>query len=114
MLKIDGVVMPTPTDIQQGIMDLSDAKRNTKGDMRIQRIATKRKFELSWGYLSKEDLRKLFNAVSPIMFEVEYIDPLDDAKKTGSFYAGDRNVSVLDYIDGNIRYKDAKFNIIEI
>lgn len=113
MIRIDGVVIPTPSDYQIGIMDLSKAERNALGTMIIERIATKRKIELSWNYLSKENLSLLFNLVSPVFFEVVYIDPQNGGNKTGTFYAGDRTAGALDYNNGNIRYKDIKFNLIE-
>lgn len=113
MIKVNGVVIPTPSDYQVGIMDLSKAERNARGTLIIERIATKRKLELSWKYLSKEDLSRLLKLVSPVFFNVEYIDPQDNMKKTGTFYVGDRNMGALDYRNGNIRYKDIKMNFIE-
>lgn len=113
MIKIDGKEISTPSDYQVGIMDISKAERNARGDMIIERIATKRKLELSWRYLSKEDLSALFAAVSPVFFKVEYIDPQTNSTRTGTFYAGDRNAGALDYLNGTIRYKDIKFNVIE-
>lgn len=113
MIKINGVELPTPSDYTVGIQDISKAERNANGLMIIERIATKRKIELSWKYLSKEDLSKVFNLVSPVFFTVEYIDPKENAKKAGTFYAGDRTAGALDFIDGNIRYKDVKFNLVE-
>lgn len=113
MIKINGVELPTPSDYTVGIMDLSKAERNARGTMIIERITTKRKIELSWNYLNKEDLSKVFNLVSPIFFNVEYIDPQENKLKTGTFYAGDRNAGALNFVNGNIRYKDIKFNLVE-
>lgn len=113
MIKIDGVVIPTPSDYVVGIMDISKAERNANGTMVIDRIATKRKIEMNWRYLAKNELSNLFKAVSPIFFMVEYIDPVDDEIKTGYFYAGDRKSGALDYINGKIRYKDITVNVIE-
>lgn len=113
MIKINGVDIPTPSDYQVGIQDISKAERNANGTMIIERIATKRKIELSWNYLTKEQLQQVLNAVSPVFFTVEYLDPQDNATRTGTFYAGDRNVGALDYIDGKVRWKDIKFNVIE-
>lgn len=113
MIRIDGVVIPTPGDYTVGIMDLSKAERNANGTMIIERVATKRKIELAWKYLSKEQLSDLFNRVSPVFFEVEYIDPQDNGIKSGTFYAGDRKAGAIDYINGNIRYKDISVNLVE-
>lgn len=113
MIKINGVDIPAPSSYTVSIMDISKAERNVKGDMIIERIATKRKIELLWKYLSKEDLARVFSLVSPVFFEVEYIDPQTNDKKIGTFYVGDRSAGALDYSDGNIKWKDIKFNLIE-
>lgn len=113
MITIDLVKIPTPSDYLVGIQDISKAERNARGTMIIDRIATKRKLELSWKYLSKEDLSKVLKLVSPVFFQVDYIDPQDNAVKTGTFYCGDRTAPALDVRNGVIRYKDVKFNIIE-
>jgi len=113
MIKIDGRNIPTPSDYSVGIQDLSKAERNARGDMIIERIATKRKIELAWKHLSKQDLQLVMNAVSPVFFKVEYLDPQTNSTQTKTFYSGDRNVGALDYINGEIRWKDIKFNVIE-
>lgn len=113
MIKIDGVDLPTPTEYRVGIMDISKAERNAAGTMVIDRIATKRKLELNWKYLEKSELSRVLKLVSPVFFNVEYIDPQENRKKTGTFYCGDRKVGALDYRDGQIRWKDIKFNLIE-
>ena len=113
MIEINGTKIPTPSDYKVGVMDLSKAERNVAGTMVIDRIATKRKLDLSWNFLSKEDVGRLFRAVSPVFFTVRYTDPLDNTRKTGSFYAGDRNAGALDYQQGKIRYKDITVNLIE-
>lgn len=113
MIKINGVDLPTPSDYSVGIQDLSKAERNANGTMIIERIATKRKIELGWKYLSKEDLSALFNLVSPVFFTVTYVDPLVGGNKTGTFYCGDRSAGALDFVNGKIRYKDIKFSLVE-
>ncbi|MFS8540752.1 MAG: hypothetical protein LOD89_01500 [Tissierellales bacterium] len=109
MIKIDGVELPTPSEYTVGIQDLSKAERNARGTMIIERIATKRKIELSWKYLTREQLSQVLNLVAPVFFTVEYIDPQENKRKTGVFYCGDRSVSALDYRNGEIRWKDIKF-----
>ncbi len=113
MIKINGAEIPTPTDYQVGIMDISKAERNAAGTMVIDRIATKRKLELAWKYLSKSDLSQVLTAVSPVFFQVEYVDSQTNSNKTGMFYAGDRNCGAMDFINGQIRWKDIKFSLIE-
>ncbi len=112
MIKIDGQVF-TPFSYKVGIYDISDAKRNAFGDILIDRIATKRKLELTWRYLDREELARLLAAVRPIFFQVTYPDPEENMEKTGTFYVGDRFVNAFDYKNGKIRWRDISFNLIE-
>ncbi|WP_142414385.1 DUF6711 family protein [Hathewaya massiliensis] len=113
MISINGVELPAPTDFQVGIMDISKAERNARGSMIIERIATKRKLELALKNLSKEEVSKILKLVSPVFFNVTYVDPQDNSTRTGVFYCGDRNIGMLGFINGQIYYKDVKFNLIE-
>lgn len=113
MIKVDGVVLPTPSEFKVNIQDLSKAERNARGTIIIERIATKRKLEFVWSYLTKEQLQLILNAVSPVFFEVEYPDPQTGEMRRGTFYAGDRGVPMLDFKNGVPRYKDLRFNVIE-
>jgi hypothetical protein len=112
-IKINGVDLPSPSEYAVGIQDISKAERNANGTMIIERVATKRKIELSWKYLDKDQLAQVLNAVSPVFFEVTYIDPQDNGIMTGTFYCGDRKCGMLDYKNGVPRYKDVQFNLIE-
>lgn len=107
------IAIATPTDMQISIMDLSTAFRNAKGEMSIDRIATKRKLELRYAYLSRTDLSTILNAVSSIFFDVYYTDPQTNSSRTATFYVGDRNTGLLDVQNGIVRYKDVAFNLVE-
>jgi hypothetical protein len=113
LIKIDGVEIPTPKEYLIGIQDISKAERNANGTMIIERIATKRKISVAWDYLDKDKLSQLLNAVSPVFFTVDYIDPQDNGSKSGTFYCGDRNCGMIDFKNGVPRYKDVKFDIVE-
>lgn len=113
LIQINGVDIPTPSEYTVGIMDLSKAERNARGNIIIERVATKRKIELVWEYLDRFQLSQVLNAVSGVFFQVAYIDPQDNAVKTGTFYVGDRKAGALDYRDGKVRWKNIQFNLIE-
>jgi len=113
IIIIDGVEIPAPSEYSIGIQDISKAERNANGTMIIERVATKRKIELSWKYLDKDQLAQVLNAVSPVFFQVAYVDPQDNGVRTGTFYAGDRKSGMLDFKNGVARYKDVSFNLIE-
>lgn len=114
LIKINSVQISTPSSFQFGIMDLSKAERNAKGDLIIERVNTKRKLELSYNYLSATDLSTLLSAISDITFTVTYPDAQTGADRTSTFYTGDRSVGAIDYQNNIMRYKDVKFNLIEV
>lgn len=113
LVSISGVDLPTPTDFSVGLMDISKAERNARGTMIIERITTKRKLEISYAYLNANDLSTVLQAVSPVFYNVTYLDPQTGNNRTSSFYCGDRSVGMLDFINGVPRYKDVKFDLIE-
>lgn len=113
LLTIGSQAMPTPTELQIDYMDLSKADRNANGLMIIERVATKRKLEVKYAYLTASDLQKILNAIAPTFYDVTYLDAQTNSFKTGSFYSGDRSVGWIDYLDGVPRYKDLSFDLIE-
>ena len=114
MIKVNSALIKTPTDYSVSLEDIVDAERTASGIMSIQRIATKRKLELTWNFLTQTELAELLSAVSAVTFTVEYPDPEDGAVKTGTFYSGSKDAGAIDYKDGVIRWKDAKMNWIEV
>lgn len=110
----DFVALVTPTSMSVGVMDLSKAERNANGKMIIERIATKQKLELSYSFLTKQQMATVLTAVSYVKFWVKYTDPQTDTIRQAQFYCGDRNTGILDFVNGVPRYIDVKFNLIEL
>lgn len=115
MIKINGVKMPSPTSYSVGISDISseDSKRNARGDMLIDRITTKRKIEMSWDFITLEDMSLTLKLVKGIFFDVEYPDPEEGKLITKTFYVGDRTAPMCVIQHGKPVWKDVKFNLIE-
>ena len=113
LIQIEGVDLPTPSDFSVSVIDLSNQERNANGNMIIERIATKISLGLSYSFLTAASLSNILDAVSPVFFNVTYVDPQTNVFKTGSFYCGDRNLGMLDYVGNIPRYKDIKFDLIE-
>jgi hypothetical protein len=113
LLIIGGETMPSPSDMDFGIYDISKAERNAKGKMIIERIATKKKIGISYNFITRGNLQTILNAVKPAYFNVTYIDPLTNTTVTGSFYCGDRSLGYVDYLNNVPRYKELKFDLIE-
>jgi hypothetical protein len=114
LITANGVNLPTPTDFQVGITDISKTDRNAAGTTIREVIATKRTLSLSWAYLSSTDMSTVLNAVSGVSYSVTYYDPQTNGNRTGNFYTGDRSLGMMDFISGVPRYKDVKFDLIEM
>lgn len=114
LIKIGTTDLPTPSEYSVSINDLTKAERTANGTMTIDRVATKRKIELSWRYLSRNDLQTMLNLFNDVKFQVTYMDPVTNANRTSYFYVGDRSVGMLDFVNSVPRYKEIKFNLIEI
>jgi uncharacterized protein DUF6711 len=113
LLTIGGQVMPTPTDLNVGVMDLSKAERNSNGAMIIERIATKKKLAITYSYLSADDLSTVLKAISGTFYDVQYLDPVTNSFKTSSFYCGDRSIGMVSFVDSVPKYKEVTFDLIE-
>ena len=113
MLEINNVLIPTPSSFKVGLMDISNAERNAKGDMLIDRIATKRKIEVKWNLLFPQELTQLLNLVSNVYFFVRYPDPMTGQLEIKTFYCGDRNIGMYSYVDGVAKWNDISFNFVE-
>lgn len=113
LISIDGVALPTPSEYSVGIYDVSKAERNANGNMIIERITTKQKIQISYAYLSADDLFTVLNAISPVFYNVTYIDPSTNSERISSFYCGDRNMGLVSFVDGIPKYTGISFNLIE-
>jgi hypothetical protein len=94
-------------------MDLSKAERNARGYLILERIATKQKLTISYSFISALDLAIVLKAIAPTSYSVTYIDPVTNHFETYQMYCGDRNVGMVDYMNGLPRYKDFTFDLIE-
>lgn len=113
MLEINNSLIPTPSEFKVGIMDLSKGERNAKGEMLIDRIATKRKIDLKWKYLKVKELSNLLQLINNVYFFVKYPDPMTGNIITKTFYVGDRNIGMYSFVDGKPVWNDISFNFIE-
>jgi len=114
MISVNGVQISTPSSFQIGITDLSKTERNANGGLIIEVIATKRTLELSYSYLSSTALSTILTAISASTFSVTYPDAQTGADRISTFYCSDKNAGAIDYQNNIMRYKDVKFNLIEV
>lgn len=73
--KINGKKIKAPTELTVSPEVLDKAERTVDGTMVVDVIGTKRKVDVSWEYLSKEDMTALAKAVGGDKFaEISFHD----------------------------------------
>lgn len=115
MIQVDGVKIKTPSTFIWGLQDVSasDAGRTDDAVMHKNRVAQKRKIDLSWAMPNKEEARDILTSFNPEYINVTYYDPLDGANVTKTFYTGDKTAPVKIWTVNNKRYELISFSIIE-
>lgn len=113
LISINGVALPTPSELKVGKYDISKAERNANGTMIIERITTKTKLSINYKFLTGAQLATVLKMIQPTFYNVTYIDPVTNTAKTSSFYPGDRNMGMVDYFNNVARYNDISFELIE-
>lgn len=115
ILKVNGVFIPDPSELQWGIQSVSasNAGRDMNGDMHVELVTRKRKLELKWKGIDFNATSEVLKAVKPETFDVTYWDPEENRNLTKTFYVGDRTGMVNSYVEGQRRC-DVGFNIIEV
>src|ERR1700752_1098969 len=114
-IEVNGVmtIMPTPTDMEIEIYDISKAERLANGQMNIERIATKMKLQITYDYITATNLKTVLSAISPTFYNVQFHDPKTNALRTASMYCGDRSIGFIDYQNSTPRYRGVSFDLIE-
>lgn len=110
-LLINGIEMPAPKDFDVGILDLDSekSKRNLRGRMHRDVIATKRKIKCEWGPLTSAEILTILREVIKKEFDVTYLDPLGSV--TLSMHTSERNTPKQSF--GSGMWKGLSFNLIE-
>lgn len=92
-IKMDGVSIPDPAEIEFEIADLdSKGGRNIIGTLVRKRVATKINYTFKWSVIGGDDLKKTLAAMKKEKFTLVVPDPTDPegGLRTGDYYAGDR------------------------
>lgn len=114
--KIDGVTLKyTPSTMTYGLQDVSDSESGRTQDtiMHKNRVAQKRKINLTWNVLRPDEVHELLTMFNPEYIQVTYWDMLDGEEQTREFYVGDRTVPVKFWTSGNKMLNQVAFNIVE-
>lgn len=115
ILKVNGNPIPEPTSMSWGLQDISNDKAGRTEDTKMhkKRIGQKRKIELSWHNISKEQAAEILQAFNPEYIDVTYPDPMSGNDETREFYVGDRTAPFKLWSVGQKIFSEVSFNIIE-
>ena len=73
--KVNGYIVKSPTEITISPEILDKVERTVDGTMVVDIIAKKRKVDVSWEYLSKEDMTTIVNQIGKDKFlEISFHD----------------------------------------
>lgn len=81
--------------------------------MHKNRVAQKRKIQLSFNGVTPEIARTVLQAVNPEYIDVTYFDPLEGQNVTKTFYVGDRSAPVRWWWTGKKIFESLSFDLIE-
>ena len=111
--SVGGAAIAAPTTYEYKLSDVSaaDAGRTEDGLMHKMRITQKVHIELSWNYITTEEVSEILNAFNPEYLDVEYLDPKANAYVHKTFYVGDRSAPA--YNARMVLWSNVAFNIIE-
>lgn len=113
MIKIDGVVMPDPTEFVVTIQDIdASAERNARGDLVRDKVNTKRKISMKYRMLTQTQAATILNAVDKEFFSFTYPDPVA-GENTITAYVGDRQNTMKLYKNGEALWSEIPLSIVE-
>lgn len=112
---INDFQVPEPSVMKQGRRDISDtaAGRSLSGRMYKGKVATATELQLQWNAITPGEANTILSAVETDQyFPVRYYDIYLNDYRTATFYVGDRDTDVVQFIVNNERVT-LSFTLIE-
>ena len=99
---------------QRSDQDGPDAGRDLTGDLRRNRIATKRRLDITCRPLKLQEVSKVLTLIMPEWVQVEYLDPQQGAVVTKTMYSNNNPATYqIKYRDGTELWTGVTFPLIE-
>lgn len=111
--SVDGSAVLCPYTYKWSLEDVSasDAGRTEDVAMNKKRIGQVVKLELTWEYITTEQVSEILQAFNPEYITVCYLDALQGKFVTSEFYVGNRAAPMFNAEEG--LWENLAFNIIE-
>ena len=106
----------SPSAFTFGLQDISDTNSGRTRDaaMHKNRIAQKRKIQLVFNGLEKDQTSRILKAFNPEYIDVYYEDEMDNKWEWRTFYVGDRTAPRKWWYGGKKIHESVSFDIIEV
>ena len=115
------IMAPSSIDGSYNVIHTKKSGRSEEtGKANITKMATKRKYELSWNGIRPEEVKKILNAFGIDSNKVNYVNvslicPMKNEMTTVKVYTGDTNYSYGPWTDDGVKfYQKLSFSIIEV
>lgn len=116
-IKINDIDIPAyPTTFNVTVADLDNSSttgRVASGEIYRDRIAVKRKIEMTFGMLTWEQISAILQLVKNEFFEVYYPDTESGQYETRTFYCGDRTAGIAVLQDNVYFWNGLKLTLVE-
>jgi len=114
IFKINNTFIPEPSDCSVDVYPLhgEDSGRTADGKMHTTVIGTKRKVDLSYKFMSQNQLPALLNLVNVQYYNLTYKDPISGIK-TIECYGTDLTQTLQHAVRYNGLWRDVKISCIE-
>lgn len=114
-LRIDGMLVQTPTSLKLGRFTISKAQRAVSGRMMIEIIAVKRRLDCEWALISAPALKQIHDLLETgTVHTIQFVDTRTGETSTMQAYTGDRAQTLWPNLHGERQWKDASIALIEI
>lgn len=116
VLKINGVWVHDPSELEYGLQDLdgeAGAGRNQQGLMFRDRVAVKRKLTCKFPPMGSQDMATLLQSMDDEFFSIEFPDARTGKRETMTAYVGDRTAPMYTQHSGKWLWSGLSANFIE-
>lgn len=114
LLKINGVALKVPTNLEVQRFNITKSNRLANGDMSMELIAKKKKLVISYDVVDEYEYNKIINLIdgNDVFFNVTFTEN----KQVRSLVMYGGSISAIRFrspATGTWYWKDFKFNLIE-